>query len=94
MGRLHGSKTFKIYNFKCVIFNNDDKEEINEIKLFSTFNEMEDYFNVSKRSLPRYVDNHDRRRKLNNVMIKKIRLDRIKTNTDEIEYDEEFIKNL
>jgi len=92
MGRLNGSKTHKIYKFKCTIFTNNDKEEIKEIKLFSTYNDMSEFFNVHKRTLPSYVNSEKKRFKLNHVFIKAILIDRI--NTNEIEYDDEFIKNL
>lgn len=92
MGRTYGSKTHKIYKFKCTIFTNNDKEEIKQIKLFSTYNDMSEFFNVSKRSLPSYVNSEKRRFKLNHVFIKEIKINRF--NTDEVEYDDEFIKNL
>ena len=57
MGRRHGSLTSNIYKFKCIEYENDDRLVIISTKLYSSINEMERVFGVSKRTIPKYIDN-------------------------------------
>lgn len=102
MGRTHNAYSHNTFKFKCVEYSNDKREEIVLIKLYSSINEMERAYGVSKRTLPKYINDDKHRRKLNNISIKRIeplpRYNIIKRkvvyDTQEIEYDTELLNSI
>ena len=102
MGRTIGSLTSNIYKFKCIEYENDDRLVIISTKLYSSINEMERVYGVSKRTIPKYIDNDKKRKKINNISIIRIEpIPRFKItkksvvyDKEEINYDTEFINSI
>ena len=92
MGRKIGSLSKSHYKFKVIEYENDKRLDIKDIKLYSSVNEMEQVYNVSKRTLPKYINNDEKRNKMNNISIIKINpIPRFKTIKRSIVYDKQEI---
>lgn len=92
MGRTKGSLTTNIYKYKCIEYENEERLVIVSTKLYSSINEMERVFGVSKRTLPKYINNDNKRNKINNISIIKIdTLPRYKITKRSVVYDKQEI---
>ena len=93
MGRLKNSYSKNLYKYKLTIYENDEKDKINEIKLFSSLKEMERNYNVSSRTLSKYLDSNKKQQKIKNISISKIEPTN-RYDNKEINYDIDELKNL
>jgi len=93
MGRLKNSYSKNLYKYKLTIYENEEKNKINEIKLFSSLKEMERNYNVSSRTLSKYLDSNKKQQKIKNISISKIEPTN-RYNNKEINYDIDELKNL
>ncbi len=93
MGRLKNSYSKNLYKYKLTIYENDEKDKINEIKLFSSLKEMERNYNVSSRTLSKYLDSNKKQQKIKNISISKIEPTN-RYDNKEINYDINELKNL
>ena len=102
MGRTNNAYSHNTFKFKCVEYTDDTRQEVVIIKLYSSINEMERIYGVSKRTIPKYIDNDMKRRKLNNISITSIkplpRFNVIKRKViydkEQIEYDTELLNSI
>jgi len=93
MGRLKNSYSKNLYKYKLTIYENEEKNKINEIKLFSSLKEMERNYNVSSRTLSKYLNSNKKQQKIKNISISKIEPTN-RYNNKEINYDIDELKNL